>query len=170
MDFTQARTDILNWIENFVEQSNPNLNNWSPCPFARRSRLENRLSILEGKDVVNDVDNLVLSWDDSYDVIIFVYDKNRYAIDELADNVEQLNKRYTLSKDILVLEDHPDDVEIVNTVKMNQGQFILVLCQRFSKVNLASAELKEQGYYDTWSKEYYDLVAGWRERYVFGDN
>jgi rhodanese-related sulfurtransferase len=170
MDFTQARTDILNWIENFVEQSNPNLNNWSPCPFARRSRLENRLSILEGKDVVNDVDNLVLSWDDSYDVIIFVYDKNRYTIDEIADNVEQLNKRYTLSKDILVLEDHPDDVEIVNTVKMNQGQFILVLCQRFSKVNLASAELKEQGYYDTWSKEYYDLVAGWRERYVFGDN
>jgi len=170
MDFTQARSDILNWIENFVEQSNPNLNNWSPCPFARRSRLENRLSILEGKDVVNDVDNLVLSWDDSYDVIIFVYDKNRYTIDEIADNVEQLNKRYTLSKDILVLEDHPDDVEIVNTVKMNQGQFILVLCQRFSKVNLASAELKEQGYYDTWSKEYYDLVAGWRERYVFGDN
>jgi hypothetical protein len=170
MDFAQAQLDILNWIENFVEQSNPNLNNWSPCPFARRSRLENRLSILEGKDVVNDVDNLVLSWDDSYDVIIFVYDKNRYTIDELADNVEQLNKRYTLSKDILVLEDHPDDVEIVNTVKMNQGQYILVLCQRFSKVNLASADLKEQGYYDSWSKQYYDRVVGWREQSVFGDN
>jgi hypothetical protein len=170
MDFTQARLDILSWIENFVEQSNPNLNNWSPCPFARRSRLENRLSILEGSNVVNDVDGLVLSWDDSYDVIIFVYDKDRYTVDNLADCVEQLNKCYNLSKDILILEDHPMDPEIVNSVKMNQGQYILVLCQRFSKVNLASAELKEQGYYDVWSKEYYDRVAGWREQSVFGDS
>jgi hypothetical protein len=170
MNFDQAKQDILNWVENFVEQSNPNLNNWSPCPFARRSRLENRLNILEGNDVNSDVDNLVLSWDDSYDVVIFVYDKDRYAVDELADCVEQLNKRYTLSKDILILEDHPDDPEIVNSVKMNQGQYILVLCQRFSKVNLASAELKEQGYYDIWSKQYYDRVAGWREQSVFGDN
>jgi len=170
MDFAQAQLDILNWIENFVEQSNPNLNNWSPCPFARRSRLENKLSILEGNYIFKDVDNLVLSWDDSYDVVVFVYNKDRYTVNELANYVEQLNKTYTISKDILILEDHPDDPEIVNTVKMNQGQYILVLCQRFSKVNLASADLKEQGYYDSWSKEYYDLVAGWRERYVFGDN
>lgn len=170
MDFAQAQLDILNWIENFVEQSNPNLNNWSPCPFARRSRLENKLSILEGNYIFKDVDNLVLSWDDSYDVVVFVYNKDRYTVDELANYVEQLNKTYTISKDILILEDHPDDPEIVNAVKMNQGQYILVLCQRFSKVNLASAELKEQGYYDSWSKQYYDRVVGWREQYVFGDN
>ena len=170
MDFAQAQLDILNWIENFVEQSNPNLNNWSPCPFARRSRLENKLSILEGNYIFKDVDNLVLSWDDSYDVVVFVYNKDRYTVDELANYVEQLNKTYTISKDILILEDHPDDPEIVNAVKMNQGQYILVLCQRFSKVNLASADLKEQGYYDSWSKQYYDRVVGWREQSVFGDN
>jgi hypothetical protein len=170
MDFAQAQLDILNWIENFVEQSNPNLNNWSPCPFARRSRLENKLSILEGNYIFKDVDNLVLSWDDSYDVVVFVYNKDRYTVDELANYVEQLNKTYTISKDILILEDHPDDPEIVNAVKMNQGQYILVLCQRFSKVNLASADLKEQGYYDSWSTQYYDRVVGWREQSVFGDN
>ena len=170
MDFAQAQLDILNWIENFVEQSNPNLNNWSPCPFARRSRLENKLSILEGNYIFKDVDNLVLSWDDSYDVVVFVYNKDRYTVNELANYVEQLNKTYTISKDILILEDHPDDPEIVNAVKMNQGQYILILCQRFSKVNLASADLKEQGYYDSWSKQYYDRVVGWREQSVFGDN
>jgi hypothetical protein len=170
MDFDKVKQDILNWVENFVEQSNPSLNGWSPCPFARRSRLENRLNILEGNYIFKDVNNLVLSWDDSYDVVVLVYNQDRYTVDELANYVEQLNKTYTISKDILILEDHPDDPEIVNGVSMNQGQYILVLCQRFSKVNLASAELKEQGYYDTWSKEYYDLVAGWRERYVFGDN
>ena len=170
MDFNQARLDILNWVENFVEQSNPNLIGWPPCPFARRSRMENRLDILEGINVVDDVDTLVSTWDDRFDVVAFVYDKNRYTVDELAENIEKLNKRYMLSKDILILEDHPDDAEVVNSVKMNQGQYILVLCQRFSKVSLASAELKEQGYYDVWSKEYYDRVVGWREQSVFGDS
>jgi len=169
MDFVRVKQDILNWVENFVEKSNPSLNGWPPCPFARRSRLENRLNILEGSDVFKDVNSLVATWNDSYDVVIFVYDKNQYTVDDLAAHIEQINSQ-TLPKDILILEDHPDDLEIVNKVKMNQGQYILVLCQRFSKVNLASAELKEQGYYDLWSKEYYDRVVGWREQSVFGDS
>ena len=170
MNFNQAKQDILNWVENFVEQGNPNLNGWSPCPFARRSRLENRLSILQGNDILHDVTSLVQSWDDSNDVVAFIYDKEQYTVDELSVHIEQLNMNCSLPKDILILEDHPDDPEIVNGVSMNQGQYILVLCQRFSKVNLASAELKEQGYYDLWTKEYYDRVAGWREQYVFGDS
>lgn len=170
MDFIQAKQDVLNWIENFVEQTNPGLNGWPPCPFARRSRLENRLNILQGSDVLVDVSSLIQSWNDQYDVVVYVYDKETYTVDELASSIEQLNKFQALPKDILILEDHPDDPEIVNGVSMNQGQYILVLCQRFSKVNLASAELKEQGYYDTWSKEYYDRVVGWREQSVFGDS
>lgn len=170
MDFNQAKQDILNWVERFVEQSNPSLNNWSPCPFARRSRLENKLCILEGTEVLDDTTALISTWDDRYDVVIFVYDKEKYTVDDFAVQIEQINKEHALPKDILILEDHPLDPEIVNSVTMNQGQYILVLCQRFSKVNLASAELKDQGYYDTWSKQYYDRVAGWREQYVFGDN
>jgi hypothetical protein len=170
MNFTQAKQDILSWVENFVEQSNPNLNGWSPCPFARRSRLENRLSILEGTELLTDITNLVSTWDDSSDVVIFVYDQRQYTVNELANYIEEFNKHLTIPKDILLLEDHPMDLEIVNKVKMNQGQYILVLCQRFSKVNLASADLKEQGYYDLWPKEYYDRVVGWREQSVFGDN
>jgi len=170
MDFNQAKQDVLNWVEHFVEQSNPSLNNWSPCPFARRSRLENKLCILEGTEVLDDTTALISTWDDRYDVVIFVYDKEKYTVDDFAVQIEQINKEHALPKDILILEDHPLDSEIVNNITMNQGQYILVLCQRFSKVNLASAELKDQGYYDTWSKQYYDRVAGWREQYVFGDN
>ena len=170
MDFEKAKQDILNWVENFVEQSNPSLNGWSPCPFARRSRLENRLQICEGSELLQDTSDLISSWDDKYDVVIFVYDKEQYTVDELSTHIEQINKEHALPKDILILEDHPSDLEIVNGVGMNQGQYILVLCQRFSKVNLASADLKDQGYYNMWPKEYFDRVAGWREQYVFGDN
>lgn len=55
MDFEKAKQDILNWVENFVEQSNPSLNDWSPCPFARRSRLENKLQICKGSELLQDV-------------------------------------------------------------------------------------------------------------------
>ena len=170
MDFAQAKQDVLNWVENFVEQSNPSLNGWPPCPFARRSRLENKLHICKGSEVLYDTTNLISSWDDKYDVVIFVYSKEKYTVDKFTAQIEQINKEHALPNDILVLEDHPGDPEIVNNITMNQGQYILVLCQRFSKVNLASAELKEQGYYDSWSKQYYDRVVGWREQYVFGDN
>lgn len=170
MDFTQAKQDVLHWVENFVEQSNSDLNGWTPCPFARRSRLEDKLSVLPGNDILHDINSIVQTWDDSFDVICFVYDSQKYTVDQLASYVEELNINLSLPKDILILEDHPDDPEIINGVKMNQDQYILVLCQRFSKVNLASSELKEQGYYDLWSKEYYQRVVGWREQYVFGDN
>lgn len=170
MSFEQVKKNIVSWIENFVEQSNPKLNGWAPCPFARRSRLENKLKISKGTEVIVDTKTLISTWDDNFDVVIFVYNKEQYTVDELEACIEKINKEHAMPNDILLLEDHPMDPEIVNTVRMNQGQYILVLCQRFSKVNLASAELKEQGYYDVWSKEYYHRVAGWREQYVFGDN
>ena len=170
MNFKEAKNSVLNWIENFVEKTNPELNGLPPCPYARRSRLENRLTVLEGHEVFSDVVNLVIQWNDDYDVVVFVYDRHSYTVDTLSKHINTINKKYALPNDILVLEDHPDNLELVNGVSMNQGRYILLLCQRFSKVNLASTELKGQGYYDLWSKEYYDQVVGWREQYVFDDS
>ena len=48
---------------------------------------------------------------------------------------------------------------------MNQGQYILILTQRASSISNASKELKDKGYYDSWSKDYYDRAVGWREQY-----
>ena len=68
-----------------------------------------------------------------------------------------------MSKDIVALEDHPDDEEDVNGVKMNFGKCIIILVQRLSKINEASELLKKKGYYDVWSKENLDDVVNWRE-------
>jgi hypothetical protein len=37
MNFSQAKTDIEQWIVDFVEKPNPMLNNWAPCPYARQA-------------------------------------------------------------------------------------------------------------------------------------
>ena len=53
-----------------------------------------------------------------------------------------------MNKDIVALEDHPNDPEILNGEAMNFGKCSLVLVQRLSKLNTASTILKKQGYYD----------------------
>jgi hypothetical protein len=169
MNFDRAKISVLEWIENFVEKSNSNLNDWPPCPYARRARLENRVMIQQGTDIVVDGEQIVKSWTDEYDVIITVYDRNEYSVLQVAEAVDQLNNQST-KKDILFLDDHPDDIEMVNDVCMNHGEYILLLAQRLSKINSASSDLKAQGYYNLWTKEYYDRVVGWREQSVFGDN
>ena len=80
---------------------------------------------------------------------------------ELSTMVTDFND-IAMSKDIVALEDHPNDPEILNGASMNFGKCILVLVQRLSKLNNASEILKNQGYYDNWPKENYDDVVRWR--------
>ena len=67
-----------------------------------------------------------------------------------------------MPKDIVSLEDHPNDVEIVNGVQMNFGLCGIVLIQRLSKLNKASKILRKQGYYKNWSKQNLEDVVEWR--------
>jgi hypothetical protein len=65
-------------------------------------------------------------------------------------------------QDYVVLEDHPDSEEFINGVKMNFGECGLMILQRLSKLNKAADQLKDKGYYRTWSKENLDQVVHWR--------
>jgi hypothetical protein len=170
MKLIKVRRDILNWIENFVEQSNAKLNGWPPCPFARKARIENKVDVRLGTSIEVDLYTINDEWDDKFDVVIFAYDPNNYTPDEVSELVEKINYELLLPNDLMCLDDHPSDHEEVSGVRMNQGQYLLLMCQRFGKVNDASDELKRQGYYDLWTRDYYDRVVGWREQYGFDDN
>lgn len=163
LDLDQVRRDIQSWAENFVEVPNPKLNNWAPCPYARRARIENKVLIDLGTIPQVDCNDIAATWDDTYDVIIFAYERTRFTAEEIQILVEQNNQELFMPMDLMCLEDHPDDPEIVNGVTFNQGQYILLLFQRLSKVNDSHDQLKSQGYYDTWPRDYYERVAGWRK-------
>lgn len=170
MKLVKVRRDILHWIENFVEQPNVKLNGWPPCPYARKARLENKVDVRLGTDIETDLISINDEWDDQFDVVIFAYDPEEYSVELTQETVERLNYDLLLPNDLMCLDDHPHDAEEVNELRLNQGDYLLLMCQRFSKVNDASHELKGQGYYDLWTKEYYDRVVGWREQYGFDDN
>ena len=59
-----------------------------------------------------------------------------------------------LRNDILALEDHPADPEIVNGVSMNQGTYALALVQCLSDLNAKAQQMASKGFYHNWPEEY----------------
>jgi hypothetical protein len=89
-----------------------------------------------------------------HEVIVYAYDPADWPYDRFHAAIESANEEFLLSKDILALEDHPDSVENVNGVIMNQGQYALVLVQSLSKLNIAALQMATKGFYHNWPEEY----------------
>ena len=73
---------------------------------------------------------------------------------------------YFMRKDIVILEDHPDIIENVKHVLLNNGEYILFLAQSLSKLNHFSKILESGPYYKNWSKSYLESVKGFREKKI----
>ena len=154
--------DIEKWIEEFVSEHNTEIGQ-VPCPFAKEAMLKERINYVSGgKHTITPLlDSLADNWDDKYEVVVVYADKDELTPNQLRILVEDFNK-FARDKDVVALEDHPDDPEILNGVSMNFGKAILILVQRLSKLNKASDILKKKGYYDNWPKDNYDDVVSWR--------
>jgi len=149
--------EIQKWIEKFVSKPNKLLNGFPPCPYARTALIK-----YVETDHVNMLFDIMLEWNDDVEVVVLHTPTENYTPEGLRFIVNKFNQ-IAMKEDIIALEDHPDDVENVNGVKMNFGKCIIILVQRLSKINEASHVLKEKGYYDVWSKENLDDVVNWRE-------
>jgi len=158
MDQKTVESALLKWMEEFVEKPHPALGNWPPCPFARQARLSHNIDIRPGTDVYKDCVGL-LDYDWSKEVVVFWYDN----IDP-HDFLDQVNRANSLllANDIVALEDHPDTEEIIAGVKMNFGLCPIIVLQKNSKLNLAADQLKEKGYYHSWTQEDVDKIVTWR--------
>ena len=61
------------------------------------------------------------------------------------------------------MEDHPQLVEKVKDVVLNQGKYILMLCQNRTKLKTFEDRLRQTDYYKNWSTKYEKEVTGpWR--------
>ena len=158
MDQQQVTEKLLAWMEKFVEVPHPNLGGWPPCPFARQARLSKNIDIQQGQDPYADCLSL-LDYDWSKEVVIFWYDD--IDAESFIDDVNRANS-VLLSKDIVALEDHPDTEEIIAGVKMNFGLCPIIVLQKNSKLNQSADQLKEKGYYHTWSQSDLDKIVTWR--------
>ena len=165
MVIDQVKTDIEDWLINFVEVPHPALGNWPPCPFARQSRLRNKYDVRLGADVERD---LFLFAKKQYlgknDVVIFAYAPDQYDDAYFNWAVDTMNTSKGFRKrNLLALADHPDTIETHNGVCFNMGKYALVLIQDKTKLNDHARMLAHRGYYDEWDEEYLQEIFAHRK-------
>ena len=163
MDKETVTKDILHWLETFVEVPHPSLGGWPPCPFARQARLNRTVQVLIGADPYFDLKNRSRWGMGTHEVIVYAYDPKEWPYSRFHVAVESANEEFLLHRDILALEDHPDSVEDINGIIMNQGKYALVLVQSLSKLNVSARQIGAKGFYHNWPEEYLTELFAHRE-------
>lgn len=163
MDQKYIRERLLQWMETFVEQPNPKLGDWPPCPFARQARMGNKIEIRfsEAGLLAYDVYKSLCVLEEGREVIVICFDHTTAGPTFVQELVQALN-RELMKQNYVILEDHPDLPEYVNNVCMNFGECGLLVVQKLDKLNSASDQLREKGYYHSWNQEAIDEVVSWR--------
>jgi len=154
MNIEQVRADIESWIENFVEVPHPSLGGFPPCPFARSARLKRTYGVFLGVDPLYDLKNRARYGMDKYEVVIYAYDPTEWSRDLFANSIELANRETLIPRDLIAMEDHPADPEIVNGVAMNQGTYALALIQGLSDLNVKAQQMASRGFYHGWPEQY----------------
>ena len=157
LDLDTVKADIEKWIVDFVEVKNPALGNWPPCPYARKARLDRDFEVVLGNDPYRDAMNVGISGINK-SVVIYAYDPATWSHMEFAYKLDQANQHWLLPHDLLALEDHPGDPEIVNGVCMNQGTYALMLVQNLTDLNEKAQLMANKGFYDTWPEDYLKML------------
>jgi hypothetical protein len=154
MDIKTVTHDILTWSENFVEVPHPALGGWPPCPFARQARLQGTVGIFIGREPYFDLESRAAVGMQQYQVIIYAYDPGEWTHDYFSPRLRSANRDFLLAADLIALEDHPDDVENVNGVIMNQGKYALSLVQNLSDLDSRAQQIAAKGFYHDWPEDY----------------
>lgn len=155
---------VTKWMENFVEKDHPVFGGLPPCPYARQARLQGRVRMIHMTSAEPDSNcwhHIEHTNFDKTDALILILDSKRWTLRYTHDMVDQLNSVF-MPRDVVILEDHPSQKEIISGVTVNNGRYILLLCQRLSTLNRFSEVLKKKGYYAQWSKKNIADVVTWR--------
>ena len=155
---------IKNWIKDFVTKPNPVFGNLPPCPFAQKAIVDGKVKFIEldGLGEFGTIFTHVWDFDfDKKDVLILIAEPDQYTAEQTVEIADMLNWAF-MSRDVVILEDHPEISESVKRVKLNNGEYILFLAQRLSKLNRYSEMLEKGPYYKNWSKSYLESVKGFR--------
>ena len=158
LNLKTVKQDIEQWIVDFVEVPHPSLGGWAPCPYARKARLDRDFDVRLGLAPIHDLVQISRKGLEGKSVVIFAYEPKDLSFKELSHAIDTCNREFLLSNNLLALEDHPDDPEVVNGVIMNHGTYALALVQSLSDLNEKAQLVAKKGFYDTWPEEYLEAL------------
>jgi hypothetical protein len=111
----------------------------------------------------NPIDDLKQADLGDFEVVAYVYERTRWSADEFNELVETVNVSYLAQRGLIALADHPDDVESVAGVIMNQGTYAIVFVQDLAKLNHFARILGKKDFYKDWPEDYLTVLFAGRE-------
>jgi hypothetical protein len=163
LDINTVTQDIESWIKTFVEVPHPALGGWAPCPYARKARLDQDYTVRVGVNPYFDLLNVARDGLGGKSVVILAYNPDEFFYAQFTSDVRAANQEVLVSKNLLALEDHPVDLELVNGVVMNQGTYALALVQSLSDLNQKAQAMAQKGFYTTWPEDYLTELFEYRQ-------
>jgi hypothetical protein len=164
------KEDILSWSKDFLEIPNKHLNNFPVCPYAKKTRLDNHINIVEHNDPSTYLEAVIKEADNFKGKISIVACSDlSITADELADYIHALNYVY-VPRDVYLMASHPEDFDeeidfLQDTAWESHNDFLMVLIQSFDELEEASTSLKKIGYYDNWNEDYFSGTVEQRKQY-----
>lgn len=159
---------INDWIENFLSVPTETFNNLPPCPFAKQAMIDKKIKCVELTNTfglsmpdyfICELENFSYHWPKSKEVIILGCQPDKITSKELSIAVSHANDQFLHDRGYIALEDHPNEVEEVQDVILNNKKYAVVFLQNMEKLNTARKALHKQDYYKYWTKEYYEDVV-----------
>jgi len=161
IDLEQAKKHISAWINTVLSEPQAQLNGMARCPFAAPALANDRVAWVLGTAAATDIATAIAQWQDHLEITVLVYDPATDA-EEFSRSVETANRDCCQAQGFIALEDHPNHVEHIAGLHMNQGQYALVLLAPAAKLHKASQMLRARGYYANWTQQDLDTVVTWR--------
>ena len=144
---------MFNWILNFLSKPHEVFDGMPPCPYAKRALLEGKVLVkhISSQELVLSIQSYKQRFTNNKDVVLICVDPQSITPDELSN--------LCISTDeFVLLDDHPDSIEEVKGVVLNQGNYAIVFMQRRSQLTAARAELEKTGYYKNFSSSYKEVI------------
>ena len=153
---------LNDWLA-FIQLPRPELGGFAICPYAKQAILQKSYDVINVD--INSIYNVLEDVDfTKNDIIILNFDDYKsYDIEYLIDYTKQLNEKYK-SEDIVVLDNDPRDLMIVNGVTTSYEHGYLWIVQSLSDLNKKSSALQKTNYYNYWSQKQLDDVVTWRNK------
>lgn len=175
--------DLRDWSKHVLEVPSPHLKGLPPCPYAKKAWLDNKVEVIETSNdlVIEAVRNAYKVVDDTLELVVIA----SYALpeaDSLQKSIEALNI-LGAKQDIYFMCFHPDygaedaDLDFLYDTTWQSSidqDYCMVFVQRLSNVDDKSRVLENQGYYEAFPEDEYNLLVlqrrQLRERYHNGND
>jgi hypothetical protein len=144
-----ASKDIEDWVLNFLSKPNEAFAGLPPCPYAKRAWLLDKVIVrhIHSRELELSIKSAKDKFPEDKDVMLFCVDPDSITPKEIVDLCVSTD-------DFVLLEDHPETVEEIQGVVLNQGKYAMVFMQRRSELTIARAELAHTNYYKNWPVGY----------------